>query len=273
MMGHTHAATGAAAWVAACATAAVLGHQPGPYEVIVGTPLAAFGAILPDIDCPQSSLAYSLGWPTRFLARRVAGFGRWLHAATRTRLDPPDEDGHRTITHTTLFPILMLAAFGVLGQHGGPWPMAVTAFAAATAMRALKLPCRYPVTAAVTAAGWMWPAPSGWWLGYAVGVGCLVHNLGDRMTNTGVPLGFPLTIRGRRWYKFKAMRWIRFETGKKGNPEPWIAAGAMLLCMVALAGMLYLRWPMFADQATEWRAQFHETTATVPDRVERWLNR
>lgn len=61
MMGATHAATGAAAWLVGCAAAAALGCDPNAYVVAVGTPLAAFGAIWPDIDCPTSSVARSLG--------------------------------------------------------------------------------------------------------------------------------------------------------------------------------------------------------------------
>jgi membrane-bound metal-dependent hydrolase YbcI (DUF457 family) len=249
MMGSSHAATGAAAWLAGCATASVLGYDPSIYQVVVGTPLCAFGAIFPDIDCPSSSVARSLGWPTRVLARMVAGFGRWLHDATRTRLDSPDRDGHRTFTHTVVFAVLTFLGFGWLGQHGGLWaPLAMTVFAAATALRAVKVrgPKRYALAAAVGVAAWYWPAPDGWWLGWAIGGGALVHNLGDRMTNTGVPLLWPIKIRGKRWYKFRAARWVRFETGADGNPERAIRSDCAVVCVLALLVMAYFRWPPFA---------------------------
>jgi membrane-bound metal-dependent hydrolase YbcI (DUF457 family) len=244
-MGSSHAATGAAAWLAGCATAAVLGHQPGVYELVAGTPLAAFGAILSDIDHRSSSVAHSLGWPTRKLAGGVARFGKWLHATTRTPLDGRDEDGHRTITHGVLFAVLMFLAFGWLGVHGAWYAtMAMTAFAAATGLRALKVRSgRYVLAAAVAAAAWWWPAPSGWWLGWAIGAGVLVHSLGDWLTNTGVPLLFPIKFRGRRWYKFRAPRWIRFDTSARSWREGAIRWCCGLACTLAAAGMLYVRWP------------------------------
>lgn len=253
-MGASHAATGVAAWLAGCATAAVLGHDPSPYVVAVGTPLCAFGAVLPDIDCPSSSVARSLGWPTEFLARRVAGFGRWLYTATGTRRDGRDLDGHRTASHTVLFAVLCFVGFGYLGRHGGLWaPLAMTVFAAATALRALKVrgPARFVVTAAVALVAWYWPAPDGWWLGWAIGGGALVHNLGDRQTNTGVPLLWPIKIRGRRWYKFRAAKWFRFETGAEGNPEAAICWCCGLISTMALLVVAYLRWPLLAGQVDQ----------------------
>jgi len=280
-MGATHAATGAVAWLAGCATAAAFGHDPGVYQVVVGTPLAAFGAIWPDIDHPSASIARSLGWPTRRLADLVAWAGRRLHAATRTPLDRVDLDGHRTITHTVLFCVLSFVGFGVLGQYGGVWaPTAMIAFATATALRALKVRRRrrFVIAAIValltTGVGpvigllpgevnpavlaeltWLvelkWPAPSGWWLGWAIGGGALVHNLGDRMTNTGVPLAFPVKIGGKRWRTFKSARWCRFETGAAGNPEGLIRFCSLAGCLIALAGMAHFRWPQVAAGVNE----------------------
>lgn len=250
MMGRTHAATGAAAWLAGCAAATVLGHPPGVYELVVGTPLCAFGAIWPDVDHRSSSVAHSLGWPTLGLARLVGWVGARMHADTRYRADTPDLDGHRTITHTVLFCLLSFVGFGLLGVHGARWAvMGVTALAVGTALRALKVYgfTRFLLTGAAVFAAWWWPAPSGWWLGWAIGFGALVHNLGDRHTNTGVPLLFPIAVRGRRWYKFRSARWWRFETGAAGNPEPVIRWLSIVWCVVSLPVMAYFRWPQFAE--------------------------
>lgn len=246
MMGRTHASTGAAAWLSGCTVAAVLGHPPGVYELAVGTSLAAFGAVLPDIDCPSSSIAHSLGPPTRVLAWLVAWAGKRIHAATRTPLDRPDRDGHRTITHGLLFVIVAGIGFGWLGVHGTVWAVAgMTGLAAATALRALKVHGigRYVAAVAVALAGWHWPAPSGWWQGCAIGAGVLVHNLGDRQTNTGVPLLWPIKIRGQRWYQFRAARWVRFETGADGNPEGLIRWVCGLVCAMSVFGLAYAQWP------------------------------
>jgi membrane-bound metal-dependent hydrolase YbcI (DUF457 family) len=246
MLGRTHAATGAAAWLTGCTVAALIGHPPGVYEVAVGTPLCAFGAMWPDIDCPSSSVAWSLGWPTWLLSEGVAAAGRRIHAATRTPLDSEDRDGHRTITHGALFALLSFVGFGLLGVHGARWAvMAVTALAAGTALRALGVRgvARLVLTGVVVAAAWWWPAPSGWWLGWTIGAGSLVHDLGDRQTNTGVPLLWPIKIRGRRWYKFRAARWVRFETGAEGNPEGLIRWVCGLAGALAALGMVYAQWP------------------------------
>lgn len=254
MMGSTHAATGVAAWLVGCGAVAALGGEPSPYVIAVGTSLAAFGAIWPDIDCPSSSVARSLGWPTVGLAKVFAWLSRRAYAATRTEIERPGRGGHRFLTHTVVFCVLSAVAFGYLGQHGGLWaPLVMTVFAAATALRALKVRGvkRYALAAAVGVVAWYWPMPDGWWLGWAIGGGALVHNLGDRMTNTGVPLAWPVKIRGRRWYKFRAARWFRFETGAPGNPEATIRSSCWVLSVLALPVMAYFRWPLVAVHVDE----------------------
>ncbi len=249
-MGRTHAATGAAVWLAGCAASTVLGHPPGAYELLVGTPLCAFGAIWPDIDHKSSSVAHSLGWPTRILAAGVAWVGKRMHADTCLDGDYPDRDGHRTITHTALFAIVCFVGFGLLGVHGPRWAvMLVTALAAGTALRALRVRgmTRMVLTGAVVSVAWWWPAPSGWWLGWAIGAGAMVHNLGDRDTDTGVPLLWPIPIRGRRWYKFRAARWRRLTTSADSRAEAAIRWAATAWCLLALPVMAYFRWPVFAD--------------------------
>lgn len=266
-MGHSHAATGVAAWLVGCAGAAALGYQPTVHHLVVGTALCAFGALWPDIDAPRckgahghsagSHMAQSLGWPTQMLGKFFAWFGRWIHDATRTKYDGRDRDGHRTFTHTTVFAVLTFLGFGYLGQHGGLWaPLAMTVFAAATAFRALKVrgDRRLVLAALVGLAAWYWPAPDGWWLGWAIGGGAMVHNLGDRLTDTGVPLAWPLKIRGQRWYKFRASRWVRFSTGKAGNPEGAIRVLSFVLSVLALPVVAYYQWPVFADRVDEWIA-------------------
>jgi membrane-bound metal-dependent hydrolase YbcI (DUF457 family) len=59
MMGQTHMTTGvtAGAWLAAAGSVAGV----PPVLVVLGVPLAAYAAILPDLDHPRSTATYSLG--------------------------------------------------------------------------------------------------------------------------------------------------------------------------------------------------------------------
>lgn len=276
MMGKTHAATGVAAWLVGCGVAATQGVDIGVHHVLLGAGLTAYGAVLPDIDMPRSNVALSLGWPTRILATIIARFGAWFHATTRLPKDRRDEDGHRTITHTLLFCAAVTAAVGALGRYGGLWaPLVFVLVAVATAARSLLAPSKRqsrvrvkkifgkgsrtvrmskPVMFGLAATGvmWMWPPPSGWWLGVAVGGGCLVHNLGDSMTNTGVPLWFPWEVDGKRWHCVRVPEPFRFETKSGSRVEWWIHAGSGLSSTAALALVFFFAWPEAFTAAWQW---------------------
>lgn len=285
-MGRTHAATGAAVWLAGCGIATSEGVNVGVHHVLVGAAITAYGAVLPDIDMSGrptikgwkggSNVARSMGWPTQVVAFATARFGVWLHRSTRLRRDRVDEDGHRTITHTLLFCVVMTVMFGALGLYGGPVVAAVFFMVAtATAVRSLLRPGQRrfrvrvrkltgkgyrsvwlsrPVSAGLAAAAVMavWPAPSGWWLGAAVGVGCLMHNLGDALTNTGVPLFFPWKIRGCRWYCIRVRESWRFETKQESRAEKRIFWLCVTTSIASLGMVLFVAWPATMATAAEW---------------------
>ncbi|MGK5677537.1 metal-dependent hydrolase [Actinoplanes sp. URMC 104] len=124
----------------------------------------------------------------------------------------------------------------------------------------------------VAAAMWLWPAPSGWWLGFAVGAGCLVHCLGDAMTWKGVPLLWPVPVRGRTWHAVRPRPQWRFVTGgrraggeaarpdggydirqarpprdrgmvgREDRVEEYVLGYAVLVTVGAAAAVLYLSW-------------------------------
>src|SRR5216110_3517736 len=122
-MGKSHFVSGAAAWLAGCVAAPLVGAHAHPVPVLAGAVACAGSALLPDIDHPSSLAARSLGWPTRLLARGAAAFNVWLHAATKTERDRPDLDGHRAGTHTAVAAVLtgVLVAVG-LALAGLRWP-------------------------------------------------------------------------------------------------------------------------------------------------------
>lgn len=230
MLGRTHALSGAAVWLGCCAAASALGHHPAGATVVVGSVVCAGMALLPDVDHPESLVAGTFGPMTRLAAVGVARV----------------TGGHRHGTHTAVFAAgvgLAVATVCLLGR----WAVAGVVFAAAgLALRGL-LPARDryragPLTLTAIAAGaalacaWV-PGASWWWLGLPAGLGCLVHCLGDALTHSGIPLLWPLPIRGDRWYRVGTPEIMRFATG--GPVEAWLVLPA-LVAGGALSGAVAL---------------------------------
>jgi membrane-bound metal-dependent hydrolase YbcI (DUF457 family) len=89
-------------------------------------------------------------------------------------------------------------------------------------------------------AGLRWPVLGGWWwLGLPLGVGCLVHTLGDWCTTFGVPLLWPFVSRGRRWRRVGAP--LRFGTGS------WFERVVFFAAVAVGFGALWLLLPVLGD--------------------------
>ena len=73
--------------------------------------------------------------------------------------------------------------------------------------------------------------PSAVTVGVAVGAGALSHDLLDGCTTMGVPLLWPLKLRGMRWRRLGLPRFLRFHTG--GPVEPWVL-GLLVVITVGL---------------------------------------
>src|SRR5699024_6691683 len=154
-------------------------------EVLAGTVVAAGAALLPDIDHPSATIAPSAGAVSK-LARAA---------------DSPAA-GHRGATHTPLA-VAVFALAGVLvtkvdwavdapvGEQIEIATTAVVTALSAFAVRALKL-----TTGSL--APWLIGAGAGLlvglfapevsiWLPAAIGLGALVHLLGDLVTTDGIP--------------------------------------------------------------------------------------
>lgn len=163
-MGRTHAVSGAAVWLTGCAAATAVGVDVEVLPAAIGAALSAAGALLPDIDKPGSKASRQLGAISWGIAYITADASAWIHARTATRYDKPCRDGHRAVTHTLLFAVVVGA-----------------------------LLCG--MVAAV--------APAWWWLGIPLAIGCLTHDLGDAANPSGCPILWPLRIDGRRWYRVR----------------------------------------------------------------------
>lgn len=220
MMGRCHALSGAAAGLA---TAPLVGIDPltaAPFAVIV-----AGYALVPDLDCHGATASRLLGPLTGGLSRLLSWCSVRLYQATR---GPEDEGGkfhggHRHMTHCLLFALLLgglaagtslaspwvvagWAAFGALAAAAslGDWMLAAAGISTAAPLLMQHTP---PLALLSEMQGW---------IGLAVGLGCLVHQLGDAITVTGVPLLFPLPISGETWQELHLLpRGLRLHTGKR----------------------------------------------------------
>lgn len=192
MMGHGHATTGAAAWVAlTTTTSGGLGVVPMSTEhVVAGALVTAGAALLPDSDHHSGTIAHSLPPLSNVITRGVGAL----------------TGGHRHGTHSLLGVTVAFALAWVLAPlrvdvpghpdfQLGAWLLVLlmVSFAA----RALRLTRGWLSSWAIalgaaTAAVWFAPDQM-WWLPMAVGIGCVTHVLGDALTTQGVPLLWPFT--------------------------------------------------------------------------------
>jgi membrane-bound metal-dependent hydrolase YbcI (DUF457 family) len=179
MMGRHHALLAEAG---ALAVARAAGAHPAVALAAGGT--AAGAGLLPDLDEPGSSVAH--------MAEPVSGGVAWLTARVC--------GGHRQASHSALAAALVTGVTAALGHvalaPGVPASVVVVGIAFAIAARALLPFGLRPGHAAalVVGAGGAWAAARfvglgfAWW---AVGLGVLLHLVGDAVTAGGVPLLWP----------------------------------------------------------------------------------
>ncbi len=200
LLGHSHATSGALAFAAAAtlvpvAAADAMELIQGPVrisamELVLGTLITAGAALLPDIDHPKGTIAQSLGPVSHYLAKGVSTIS----------------GGHRHATHSLLFVILAGWATWA-GQHflGRPFTLGLVFVMLAFGVRALHLSPSgdslraYGLCVIFAGAGtilmhrWLPDTPR--WLPFAIGLGCLIHLVGDCLTERGCPLLWPLKQR------------------------------------------------------------------------------
>lgn len=233
MMGTTHAATGLLAGVAVATLAG--GHGS---DLFICGAVGAGAALLPDLDAPRSTIGQSLGPVTDRTARLLAAASRATYRATGTARDLAEgrDGGHRYLTHTLPAAAAAGVLAGLIALH--PWGAALVV----GALAALGLGCIWreiggesrrdaASTVAVVAVGMalatvVLPGGAPWLIGLTTAVGALVHILGDWLTRHGVPLAWPLTYRGKRWWLFRSP--LPFLTGPESVQEKWIRAGSLV---------------------------------------------
>ncbi|WP_433500499.1 metal-dependent hydrolase [Sphaerimonospora sp. CA-214678] len=202
MMGHSHALSGAAVWLAAAPglvalpdalgmpeLAAVTGGMLTPPELMAGALVCAGAAMLPDLDHPSATIAQTFG-PVTWLLSRAVNFV---------------SGGHRHATHSLLFSVLAGLGAHLLAQRHPVGRDILVVLMIGLALRAVGVGVpRKTITSAVinvalTVATFVVFLSMGvtyTWLGVAIGVGCFVHVIGDCLTERGCPVLWPIK---KRW--------------------------------------------------------------------------
>jgi membrane-bound metal-dependent hydrolase YbcI (DUF457 family) len=253
MMGPSHALSGAAAWLAGSyALEHFYGVTQTPVQLIVGTAMCAGGALMPDMDLSGrvrtnrggATVAHTFGVFSLFVAEVIEKVSLAVYLMTRMPADPKRNNGHRTLTHTLVFNV----AFGVgafeLCLRLGKWAVVGTLFVTfAMALRGLfeKWARRagWVIVTGVAAASTVWamhelPAGRGYpILGLAIGVGGIMHLLGDMITSHGCPVLWPLPIGRRVWRNIGVPDAIAVEVG--GTVEVLVLRAAFTVVAVLAA--------------------------------------
>lgn len=245
-MGRDHALSGFAAGLVVCDLASV--HDLSivvPFAVVV-----AGYALAPDLDCEGSTATRLLGPLTRALSWLLEHVSKLAFRCTATRHDHRSAGTHRHLTHTVAFAVLVGAAAHV-SSGWSPWAAAgwiglgtlaaaaaagdwmLLVFAAALAVPILTF--HTPVLAVLVG---LQP-----WIGIAVGLGCLIHCLGDAVTVSGVPLLWPIPVGRQNWRAIHLLPdGLRLHTGKR--TERWIVSPVLAgACVLAVPGA----WPHLLD--------------------------
>ncbi|NMH97699.1 metal-dependent hydrolase [Pseudonocardia acidicola] len=242
MLGISHALSGAAVGLAVAGFGSHLIAVPATAgSVLTFAAVCAGAALLPDLDHPSSTATRRFSWASVVASRVVRPFSALLYRLTRDSRDT-GRGTHRGITHTALFAVLI----GVLinlgsARWGAPVVLGTLFVCLALAIKGLDAlvpgPPSLVIAAGLTYAADQWvpggTAGTAGWLGAAVALGMLVHALGDAVTESGVPLLWPLPIRRRRWYPIGSPRALRF---RAGGPVETVVVGPLLtVATLALA--------------------------------------
>lgn len=256
MMGPSHALSGAASWLAGSwALDHFAGYEQSPLAVAVGTTVCAGAALLPDLDLSGkvtrnkggATVARTFGVFSLFAAEVIEKVSLGVYTATKLSRDPRRTNGHRTFTHTLPFAGLVGWGTTTLAATYGKWAVVgIVFFMAGLALRGLFdewaeragwliVTLCSAVIAFLTAANL--PGDRGYpMLGFAVGVGCVVHLLGDMITRNGVPILWPLPTGRRMWRMVSVPDNLAVRVG--GKIETIVLRGAFtIVALLAIAAM------------------------------------
>jgi membrane-bound metal-dependent hydrolase YbcI (DUF457 family) len=266
MMGRSHALSGAATWLAGSwVMEQFYDKHQSPLYIALGAAVCAGGALLPDLDLSGkvttgqggATVAHTFGPVSMFISEVIEKLSLGIYTATRLSHDPKRDYGHRTFTHTLPFTVLMGWGATALCQRFGKWAVLPILFLMiGLALRGVfehwAKRAGWVITTLVAAGGAYYAflnldSGAGYPLiGFAVGIGCFVHLMGDIITSAGVPILWPIPTgvkRIRLWRMIGVPNTLAVEVG--GKVETVVLTGLFTIISIgsgiALAGGAVLR--------------------------------
>ncbi|OON72434.1 metal-dependent hydrolase [Streptomyces tsukubensis] len=254
MMGPAHSLSGAAAWLGAGAAAAAAGHaMPWPV-LLAGALITAGAALAPDLDHKSATISRAFGPFSRWLCGVVDAISYATYKATKMRGDPRRTGGHRTLTHTWVWAVLIGAGASGAAVKGGRWAVLAILFVhmvlavEGLLWRAARVSSDVLVWLLGATSAWMlagildqpgngslWlftePGQEYAWLGLPIVLGALVHDVGDALTVSGCPVLWPIPIGHKRWYPIGPPKFMRFRAGS------WVELKVLMPVFMLLGGV------------------------------------
>lgn len=218
MMGHTHAASGIAVWLAVTTSSqitGVMGHRLSVMDLAFGAVVCGGAALVPDLDHPEGNAAKTFGIITESFAKGLAFIS----------------GGHRHATHSALGLGIAMAGF-YFATKIPVLPYVLMFLCSSFAFRAIGIAIpgerqtapivNLVLSVAMVAAVLLLQAPL-WWMPWAIGIGYATHLAGDCLTKEGCMLLWP----DKHKYRLTQMK-------TNGVVEKFVVAPVLLIAVIGL---------------------------------------
>lgn len=249
MLGPNHAMSGFGAGLGLSTLPDLAGFEIHPITQLVFASVMAGAALIPDWDHPTATISRAFGPVSWLVAKLLDQLSQNVYRDTKTTQDRVRKGGHRTLTHTAAFAIVVGVLIGLCSWWmGSNVVIGVLYVAVVLALRGLAgdwarrtgwiYTNAVALVIAIVAVSYGGNAlVLGWWLGLAVTLGMITHDLGDAITNSGAPLLWPIRVAGQRWYRIGLPKSWQLTTGSR--VERWIVSPVLLVFAIG-AGLLAL---------------------------------
>lgn len=220
MRGSVHAAIGAS-----IPAGPVLGGSIGVAQGLAMAAISAGFALLPDLDHPDSIASKAFGKRAHKVVRDCCMRSQKL---TSTKYDQKYiawrarkgwDTAHRTLTHTTVVALVLMSLTYAISSVSIV-AMSVLAGAGTHALHSLhRTKTAIAVLGAILVSIGAATLLNPWLMALAVGGGYFSHIVADACTTQGVPVFWPLSIKGKRWWNVRLLG-SRVRSGGKGEEGP-----------------------------------------------------